>query len=75
MEELKQEVLRAKQAAKLYGVGLSTMWSYAKQGLITPVKITDRVTIFRKTELDKFFKVSAQAKRGNYEQQLKPHHT
>ncbi len=57
MQELKQEVLRAKQAAKLYGVGLSSIWKYAKDGLITPLHVTPRVTVFKKSELDKFFKV------------------
>lgn len=46
--------MRAKQASKYLGVGLSTIWLYAKQGKITPVKLSERVTIFKKSDLDTF---------------------
>ena len=46
--------MRAKEAAKYLGVGLSTIWLYAKQGKITPIKLSERVTIFQKEELDRF---------------------
>lgn len=48
------ENLRAKEAAKYLGVGLSTVWLYAKQGKITAIKLSDRVTIFRKEDLTRF---------------------
>ena len=48
------ENMRAKQASKYLGVGLSTIWLYAKQGKITPIKLSERVTIFKRAELDKF---------------------
>ena len=46
--------MRAKQAAKYLGVGLSTIWLYVKQGKITSIKLSERVTIFKKEELDRF---------------------
>lgn len=45
---------RPKMAAKYLGVGLSTIWLYAKQKKLNPIKLSDRVTIFKKEDLDKF---------------------
>jgi len=51
-----QEVsLRAKGVSKRYGIGLSTVWYLAKEGKITPIKVTPRVTVFSVKELDKLF--------------------
>ena len=44
--------MRAKDAHKYLGVGLSTLWLYVKQGKIKAYKLSDRVTIFKKEELD-----------------------
>ena len=46
--------LRAKEASKYLGIGLSTLWLYAKQGKLNPIKLSKRVTIFKKAELDNF---------------------
>jgi len=46
--------LRPKEAAKYLSCGLSTVWLYAKQGKIKPIKLSDRVTIFKKEDLDRF---------------------
>lgn len=46
--------MRAKEAAKYLSVGLSTVWLFAKQGRIHPVKLSDRVTIFTREDLDAF---------------------
>lgn len=46
--------MRAKEAHKYLGVGLSTLWYYVKQGKIKTYKLSDRVTIFKKDELDAF---------------------
>jgi predicted DNA-binding transcriptional regulator AlpA len=45
--------LRAKEMAKYLNIGLSTVWLYAKQGRMTPKKISDRVTLFSVEEADK----------------------
>ena len=54
IETLKTVNLRAKEASEYLGVGLSTIWLYAKQGKITPIKLSQRVTIFKKEDLDNF---------------------
>ena len=46
--------MRAKQAAIYLSCGLSTIWLWAKQGKITPIKLSDKVTIFKKEDLDNF---------------------
>ena len=55
VEFVGKRMLRAKEVAKVYGIGLSTVWHYAKLGLITPIKITHKVTVFDVKELDLFF--------------------
>jgi len=48
-----KEWYRAKEAKEYLGIGLSTLWLYAKQGKLTPKKISSQVTVFAKDELDK----------------------
>jgi len=48
------ENIRAKEAHKYLGVGLSTFWLYVKQGKIQVYKLSDRVSIVKKSELDEF---------------------
>ena len=45
---------RAKEAAQYLGCGLSTIWRFAKEGKLTPIKISDRITVFKKDDLDRF---------------------
>ena len=46
--------LRAKEASKYLSIGLSTLWLYARQGKLKPIKLSPRVTIFKRSELDNF---------------------
>jgi len=48
------ENLRPKEAHKYLGIGLSTLWLYVKQEKIKAIKLSDRVTIFKKSNLDAF---------------------
>ena len=48
------ENFRDKQASQYLGVGVSTVWLYVKQGKLHPVKLSPRVTIFKKSDLDAF---------------------
>lgn len=48
------ENMRAKVAHKYLGIGLSTLWSLVAQKRIRAYKISDRITIFKKSELDEF---------------------
>ncbi|MGJ0319234.1 DNA-binding protein [Aliarcobacter cryaerophilus] len=46
MENKIKQMYRAKELAQFLGIGLSTVWLYAKQGKITPKKISTGVTVF-----------------------------
>ena len=50
---MEKKYLRAKEMAKYLNIGLSTVWLYAKQGKLTPKKLSDRVTLFSVEEADK----------------------
>ncbi|PHO12771.1 hypothetical protein CPG38_05755 [Malaciobacter marinus] len=52
-ENQKPKYMRAKRLAEYLGIGLSTIWLYAKQGKITPIKISERVTVFDIDEVEK----------------------
>ena len=52
--------VRAKEASEFIGVGLSTIWLYAKQKKITAYKISPRVTVFKKSELQAFINASVE---------------
>ena len=47
-----KKYLRAKEVSEYLGIGLSTVWHYAKVGTITPKKISPRVTVFSIDEID-----------------------
>jgi len=46
MNKNTKTLFRAKELAQFLGIGLSTVWLYAKQGKITPKKISTGVTVF-----------------------------
>ena len=52
-EKITPKFMRAKELAKYLGIGLSTVWLYAKQGKITPKKASERVTLFEVVEVEK----------------------
>ena len=54
------ENMRAKGAAEFMQCGLSTVWLWAKQGKIKAYKISDRVTIFKRSELEAFINASVE---------------
>lgn len=47
--------MRAKQVAKEFSIGVSTLWKYVKDGRIKAYKITDGVTVFDRDEVIAFF--------------------
>lgn len=51
MENTKK-FMRAKKVSQYMGVGLSTVWLYAKQGKLTPKKVSERVTVFSIDEVN-----------------------
>lgn len=47
--------VRPKVAAKYGGVSIASIWNYAKQGLLHPIKVTRGVTVFDRDEIEAFF--------------------
>lgn len=47
--------LRARDIQKYFGIGLSTVWYYAKQKKLNGVKISSRCTVFDRDEVLEFF--------------------
>ena len=45
---------RARDASCYLGIGLTTLWMYRRQGKIKAYKLSDKVTIFKKEDLDNF---------------------
>ena len=43
--------MRAKGISKKFGIGLSTVWLYAKEGKLTPIHVSPRVTVFDTQEV------------------------
>ena len=52
------ENMRAKEASQYLACGLSTLWLWVKQRKIRAYKLSDRVTIFKRSELDAFIDAS-----------------
>ena len=48
----RKKYLRASEVKSYLGIGLSTVWLYAKEGKLTPKKISARVTVFSIEEID-----------------------
>lgn len=46
--------MRADEAAHYLGIGKSTLWLFVKQGKIRSIKLSGKVTIFKKSNLDEF---------------------
>ncbi len=49
------KMMRAKQIAKEFSIGLSTIWMYSKEGKLTPIKVSSRVTVFDTDEVLELF--------------------
>jgi predicted DNA-binding transcriptional regulator AlpA len=47
--------MRAKEVSKYLDIGLSTVWLYAKKGLLKPIKLSERVTVFKKSDIDAIY--------------------
>ena len=50
---MEKQNFRAKEAATYTGLALSTIWLYARQGRLHPVKLSPRITVFKKEDLDR----------------------
>ncbi|AFV98260.1 MULTISPECIES: helix-turn-helix transcriptional regulator [unclassified Sulfuricurvum] len=47
-----EQNFRVKDASKYLSVCIATVWAYAKEGRLHPIKLSPRVTIFKKSDLD-----------------------
>ena len=56
METNHKKYYRAKEIAEHLGIGLSTVWLYAKQNKLTPIKLSTRVTVFDIDEIESLLK-------------------
>lgn len=52
MQYANKKTCRAREGAQYLSIGLSTFWLWAKQGKITPIKLSAGVTVFSYEELD-----------------------
>jgi predicted site-specific integrase-resolvase len=56
--KLPSKVYRAKQVSEVTGVSLATVWKYSKDGLLTAIHVTPRVTVFSAEEVHKLFGIA-----------------
>jgi len=48
------KLLRLREVAKYLKIGNSTVWYYCKKGLLRPIKLSSRVTVWKQSDLDAF---------------------
>lgn len=48
-----KKYMRAKELAKHLSIGLSTIWLWNKKGVINSNKLSERVTVFEVSEVEK----------------------
>jgi excisionase family DNA binding protein len=51
---MENKYLRDKEVAQYLGVAKSTIWLFSKQGKIKAIKLSDRVTVWARSDLDAF---------------------
>ena len=49
---MEKKYYRASEVAQYIGVGIATVWRYAKQGRLTPKKLSPQVTVFDIDEIN-----------------------
>lgn len=54
-----KKYLRANDIAEFCSIGKNTVWMYSKQGKLTPIKLSSRVTVFDINEVNKLIKKEA----------------
>jgi len=52
---MEKRYYRAKEVAKYLGVSITTIWNYAKDGRLTPKKLSEHATVFDIKEIEKLF--------------------
>ena len=52
---MEKKYYRAKEVAEYLGVTTTTIWNYAKEGRLTPKKLSPQATVFDIEEVEKLF--------------------
>jgi len=52
---MEKRYYRAKELAMYLGVSITTIWNYAKDGKLTPKKLSKQATVFDIQEVNKLF--------------------
>jgi len=50
--KIEKKYYRPKEVAEYLSIGLSTVWHMVKNGKLTSIKISPKVTVFDKNEID-----------------------
>jgi len=53
-DRAREEYVRAKEASTIIGVAICTIWEYRRLGLISSFKLSEKVTVFKVSELRDF---------------------
>lgn len=56
-----KKLLRDWECAEYLSIGVSTVWLYSRQGKIKAIKLSDRVTVWAKDDLDEFIQSRVQS--------------
>lgn len=54
-------LMRDREAASYLSVGVSTVWMFSRQGKIKAIKLSPRVTVWAKSDLDAFIQSKIQS--------------
>ena len=54
---MKKKYLRAKDVAEYLSIGRSSVWLLSKQNRLTPIKLSERVTVFDIDEVSIFIAI------------------
>ena len=52
---MEKRYYRAKELSVFLGVSITTIWNYAKEGKLTPKKLSNHATVFDIQEVEKLF--------------------
>jgi len=58
---MEKKYYRAKEVAVYLGVGIATVWRYAKQGKLQPKSLSSRVTVFDIDEVNQLINTNEAA--------------
>ena len=61
MENKYNEHMRVKGVAQYMGMSVSSVWLFSKRGELNPIKLSDRVTVWRLSDIDAFITSRATA--------------